>query len=478
MGPSHSMSSQVEQPPLEAPIEPDLGRWKVKRNLHYWVLGIVVTVLTVFMLAEAMKTENPDDATVAEQKKQKEKQNAALNKTEQAPAREDLEQTLAKQQKEAQERLDAVAKATQVAALPQSAQLPGNLVPMPQSGGPLNLPPLPQGKPRPDAGLPSPESMQAGQSQEMQMAVKREEQVLASPIMAIDNTSKLSLIGGKANKSGGNSSLERASQDLAEEREKRLAESKVDRDQMFNKALNASASLMGGGAAGQGRGAAGNQQSFYENLASQETGNDVLRPIASRGKYSLMQGASIPAVLISEIRSDLPGDIKASTTMDVYDSVSGTALLIPKGTTLVGKYNNDVKVGQEKAMAGFTRMIYPSGASVDLGGMKAAEGSGEGGLSDDVDNHFFKMFGTNFLIAGLAQFFQKDQGSVTVVNNGGGGANQLSNTAGQILSDTVKVINERNRSIPPTIYVYRGHKFNVMVNKDMVLPPYQTGVRQ
>mgnify|MGYP000402654161 CR=1 FL=1 len=83
----------------------------------------------------------------------------------------------------------------------------------------------------------------------------------------------------------------------------------------------------------------------------------------------------------------------------------------------------------------------------------------------------------NFLIAGLAQIFQKDQGSVTVVNNGGA-TNQLSNTAGQILADTVRVINERNRAIPPTIYVYRGHKFNVMVNKDMVLPPYQTGVRQ
>lgn len=453
-------------------MEPDLGRWKVKRNLHYWVLGIVVTVLAVFMLGEAMKSEHPDDATVAEQKKLKEKQNAALNKTEQAPAKEDLEQTLAKQEKEARDRLDAAAKESQAVPLPQSAQLPGNLVP----AGPLNLPPLPQGKPRPDAGLPSPESMQSAQSQEAQMAMKREEQVLASPIMAIDNTSKLSLGMGKANKAGASSTLERSSQDFAEERERRLAESKVDRDQMFNKALNASTSLMGGGAAGQ-RGANSGQQNFYENLANQETGNEVLRPIASRGKYSLMQGASIPAVLITEVRSDLPGDIKAATTMDVYDSVNGAALLIPKGTILVGKYNNEVKIGQEKVMAGFTRMIYPSGASVDLGGMKAAEGSGEGGLSDDVDNHFWKMFGTNFLIAGLAQIFQKDQGSVTVVNNGGA-TNQLSNTAGQILADTVRVINERNRAIPPTIYVYRGHKFNVMVNKDMVLPPYQTGVRQ
>lgn len=455
------MREQVDTPVLEAPVEPDLGRWKVKRNLHYWVLGIVVAILAIFMLAEAVNSEHPDDETVAEQKRLKERQNAALHKAEQFPSQEELEQTWAKQQKEAQERLDA-AKASQAAALP------GNLV----------LPPLPQGKPYPDAGLPSSESMQSAPSQEMQMALKREEQVLSSPIMAIDNTSKLSLIAGKSSNSGASSTLERVSQDLAGEREKRLADSKADRDQRFNKALNASTSLMGSGAAGQGRGAAGNQQDFYENLANRDTSNEVLRPVASRGKYSLMQGASIPSVLITEIRSDLPGDIKAATTMDVYDSVNGEALLIPKGTILVGKYNNEVKIGQEKVMAGFTRMIYPSGASVDLGGMKAAEGSGEGGLSEDVNNHFWKMLTTNFLIAGVAQIFQKDQGNVTVVNNGTGGTNQLQNTAGQILSDTVRVINERNRAIPPTIYVYRGHKFNVMVNKDMVLPPYQTGVRQ
>lgn len=138
-------------------------------------MGIVVGVLAIFMLAESMKSENPDDATVAEQKRIKEKQNAALNKTEQAPAREDLDQTLAAQAKEAQERIEA-------AKVPQSASLPSNLVPTAQAAGPLNLPPLPSGKARPDSGLPSPEGMKEQGNQEAQMAAKREEQILASPI--------------------------------------------------------------------------------------------------------------------------------------------------------------------------------------------------------------------------------------------------------------------------------------------------------
>lgn len=464
------MNAQVEQAPLETPIEPDLGRWKVKRNLHYWVMGIVVAVLAVFMLAESMKSENPGEEILAEQRRLKEKQNAALNKTEQAPDREELAMTLEKQEKEAKERLAAK-------TVPESANLPGNLVPA--AGQPLNLPKLPTGSTRPDAGLPNPEAMQQQPNQEAQIAAKREEQILASPIMAIDHGGKSGLLATKSGRagqpSGGQGGL-----DLAEERERRQAEARADRDQMFNKALSASTGMMGGGGgAGPGARAAGpNPNSFYDQLgAKPESSHDVVRPVPSRGKFSLMQGASIPAVLITEIRSDLPGDIKAQTTMDVYDSVNGSALLIPKGTILVGKYNSEVKIGQEKVMAGFTRMIYPSGVSADLGGMKAAEASGESGFGDDVDNHFWKMFGTNFLIAGLAQVFQKDQGNVTVVN-AGGTSGQLSNTAGQILADTVRVSNERNRTIPPTIYVYRGHKFSVMVNKDMVLPPYETGVRQ
>lgn len=75
---------------------------------------------------------------------------------------------------------------------------------------------------------------------------------------------------------------------------------------------------------------------------------------------------------------------------------------------MVGKYNNEVKIGQEKVMAAFSRIIFPSGASMDLGAMKAAEADGASGIGDDVDNHFLKMFGTNFLIAGIAQLFQNE----------------------------------------------------------------------
>ncbi len=193
--------------------------------------------------------------------------------------------------------------------------------------------------------------------------------------------------------------------------------------------------------------------------------------------YTVFQGTIIPAVLLTEVNSDLPGMLTAQVTLDVYDGIRGTALLIPKGSRLVGNYNNDVRPGQERVMAAFRRIIIPSGASVDLGAMAAADQIGRSGFQDEVDSHFWKQFGANFLVAGLAALISnKDSAStVTVVNSGG---TAVSSAAGQILVETVRNIQQRNAYIPPTIRINSGYKFNVLVNKDMVLPPHVTAVSQ
>ncbi len=193
--------------------------------------------------------------------------------------------------------------------------------------------------------------------------------------------------------------------------------------------------------------------------------------------HTVFQGTVIPAVLLTEVNSDLPGMLTAQVTLDVYDGIRGTTLLIPKGSRLVGNYNNDVRPGQERVMAAFRRIIFPSGASVDLGAMAAADAIGRSGFQDEVDSHFWRQFGANFLVAGLAALISnKDSAStVTVVNSGG---TAVSNAAGQILVETVRNIQQRNAYIPPTIRINSGYKFNVLVNKDMALPPQVTSVAQ
>ncbi len=54
-------------------------------------------------------------------------------------------------------------------------------------------------------------------------------------------------------------------------------------------------------------------------------------------KNVLQAGAVIAAALITGIRSDLPGQITAQVTENVYDSPTGHILLIPQGARLVGQ---------------------------------------------------------------------------------------------------------------------------------------------
>ena len=64
------------------------------------------------------------------------------------------------------------------------------------------------------------------------------------------------------------------------------------------------------------------------------------RVAAPASPYILQAGAVIPAALITGIRSDLPGQVTAQVTENVYDSPTGSILLMPQGARMIGQYDN------------------------------------------------------------------------------------------------------------------------------------------
>lgn len=58
------------------------------------------------------------------------------------------------------------------------------------------------------------------------------------------------------------------------------------------------------------------------------------RVAAPASSYVVQAGNIIPAALITGIRSDLPGQITAQVTENVFDSPTGRFLLVPQGTWL------------------------------------------------------------------------------------------------------------------------------------------------
>ena len=187
--------------------------------------------------------------------------------------------------------------------------------------------------------------------------------------------------------------------------------------------------------------------------------------------YTVTQGSVIPAVVVSPINSDLPGQIIARTTQNVYDSIRGRFLLIPSGSLIYGLYNNSVIVGQDRLAVVFNRIVFPDGAGVTLGAMQGADAAGQAGVPGDVDNHFWKMFGSSMLVAGIASIFEPSQ-SGTTNNYYVSGAGGTTSAAGQVLVDVSRSILGRNARIPPTVTVKQGERFNIVVQQDMGLSPY------
>jgi type IV secretion system protein TrbI len=109
--------------------------------------------------------------------------------------------------------------------------------------------------------------------------------------------------------------------------------------------------------------------------------------------FVVQAGTIIPAALITGIRSDLPGQITAQVTENVFDTPTGRARLIPQGARLIGIYDSQVAFGQSRVLLVWTRLIMPNGRSIVLERQPGADTAGYSGLEDQVDNHWKELLG-------------------------------------------------------------------------------------
>ena len=191
--------------------------------------------------------------------------------------------------------------------------------------------------------------------------------------------------------------------------------------------------------------------------------------------YEVKAGSIIPAVFITGVNSDLPGQVKAQIRENVYDSVTGQHLLLPQGTVLIGEYDSKVTYGQERVLLVWSRLILPNGWSINLEGMPGVDMSGYAGVKDRVNNHYTKII-TGVVLGSVlgagAQVATGGQGSPNTPASFGqlavSGAAQNVNSAGQ-------AITQKNLNIQPTIEIRQGLRVNIFVTKDLILKPYRRG---
>lgn len=190
-----------------------------------------------------------------------------------------------------------------------------------------------------------------------------------------------------------------------------------------------------------------------------------LTPLAS--PYTVLAGSLIPAALITELNSDLPGMVQAQVTENVYDSVAGKWLLIPQGAKLIGSYDARILFGQQRALLVWTRLILPDGSSMMLDSMTGVDARGSAGVSGEVNAHGGRLIKGVILSSLLGvgselSFGNQNDNSLRALARA---IQDSGNTAGQ-------EIIRRNLEVKPTIKVKSGTKVQVLVSQDLLLKPW------
>ncbi|MGR9398129.1 type IV secretion system protein VirB10 (plasmid) [Rhizobium leguminosarum] len=182
------------------------------------------------------------------------------------------------------------------------------------------------------------------------------------------------------------------------------------------------------------------------------------------------EGTLIPGILETAINSDLPGQIRAITSQDVY-SFDGRRILIPTGTRLIGEYQSEVTRGQKRIFVIWTRLIRDDGVSVRLNSI-GTDSLGRSGLTGHVDNKFRERFGASIMlsIVGGAASYLTGYGSQEASNNSDDAARGeeiARETIAQTFSDMANTVLSENLRIPPTISVSQGERIFVYVRQDL-----------
>lgn len=233
--------------------------------------------------------------------------------------------------------------------------------------------------------------------------------------------------------------------------------------------------LASGGALPAAMGPATRAEQFMQTaaLGSGQRTVQALTVQSAPGPYTVQAGTIIPAVLMTEINSDLAGECLAQITRDVYDTRAQRFLLIPRGSKLLCRYDDQLATGQSRLLVAWTRILLPDGRSISLPGLPATDAAGARGVSDQVDRHAKKAFGTAAalsLIGAGVQLAQPQRGSVFAPPSTG---EVMAGALGQELNQVAVEMLRRDMTNRQTIRIRQGVEFNVFLNTDLTFPgPY------
>lgn len=181
----------------------------------------------------------------------------------------------------------------------------------------------------------------------------------------------------------------------------------------------------------------------------------------------LVRGTYVRCVLETRIVTDVPGFASCVVTEPVY-SINGRTLLLPKGSKVLGRYDND-RDGPRVAVV-WDRITTPNGIDMNMAS-PGVDGLGSAGHPGHYDAHWPSRIASALLVSLIADGFgyaAAKHGPPTTYTNG-----QLvveapfeSKTAQSMEKLAQQAIAAGGRR-PPTVTIVQGTVVNVYVARDI-----------
>ena len=192
----------------------------------------------------------------------------------------------------------------------------------------------------------------------------------------------------------------------------------------------------------------------------------------------------IPAVLETNINSELPGGPAVAVIENHVYSAEGRNILIPAGSRVRGQYEGLNKGNDNRLAVSWIRVIRPDGVGINIQNSPALDAMGRMGMIGYVDRRYFDRYVVPLLISsfGVGLQYALSEGDVTVTR-GSGVLGLLGETSSETISresqagralaaavsDTAAQYLEDQVNTTPVITIPSGTRFVIMPTQDIIM---------
>jgi type IV secretory pathway VirB10-like protein len=184
--------------------------------------------------------------------------------------------------------------------------------------------------------------------------------------------------------------------------------------------------------------------------------------------HRLAAGQKLPCVVETSVNSDVTDSFfTAKVRNNIFDTDTGHVLLVPQGSTIMGKYHSSqLLYGNERLPTTSLRLAILNRDAVEIGDAPVVDHKGQAGLVSRVDHHYWRLFSAVVIMGVLRGGQQAIQYQLGANDPAAAIASGMAGSANQVGQMRIgPALNTK-----PTIEVDAGEPCNLLLVKDVKLP--------